>query len=138
MANKKKDNCASKECHFDLPRWSLVCGPIPKKFADGKSCIDGSDPSTKEAFLKTKTAKNHGVVTGSEKLEKDKRAQFNQEAQELFGKNCEKGKCNYHVFRGHYICGPPEANSSTSTQSFSFFLLLTVLTTSSILRNFLP
>ena len=138
QASIRKDNCASKECHIDLPRLSLVCGPIPKKFADGKSCIDGSEPSTKEAFLKTKTAKKHGLKTGSEKIDPGKRTEFNEEAQEWFGKNCEKGNCYYAAYRGHYICGSPktttEANSSTSTQSF-LLLILTFLTTSSILRR---
>ena len=61
-SRKNAENCASKECHLDVPTLSLLCGPVTPKFKNGKSCLDGSEPLTQEAFMKTKTAQTQAKV----------------------------------------------------------------------------
>ena len=121
-------NCKAKNCSFNFPLMSFVCGdvaPPNPKYANHKSCLDGSEVQS-EKQVKKLIQKEFGIDSdkgagpGNSAIKMD-----NEEAQALYGKNCQSGKCYYHSLRGNYIC------RSSSIKPFT--LLLVLLTTVGIL-----
>jgi hypothetical protein len=44
-----KTQCSSRVCSLDAEKMVYVCGELKRSYADGKSCVDGSEPMTKKA-----------------------------------------------------------------------------------------